>query len=61
MHSGIAIGFGNSRYRRDRTRRVSPVILFHTGKRPKYEKVCNNKGLAEHPYISHTAKERIYG
>jgi len=61
MHTGIDIGFGDSRCRRDKSRKARTVILFHTGKGLKYEKVCNNKSLAEHPHISHTTKERIHG
>jgi len=61
MHSGIDIGFGNSRCSRDKSRKTRIVILFHTDKGPEYEKICNNTGLAQHPHISHTTKEHTYG
>ena len=61
MYSGIEISFGDSRCRLDKSHKTRSVILFHTGKEHKYEKVCNNKGLSEQTYISHTTKERIHG
>lgn len=61
MHSGIEIDFGDSRCRREKSCKTRSVILFHTGKGLEYEKICNNKGLAEHPHTSHATKEHTYG